>query len=148
MLDNDNLLLTEEEKSPNQSKNDEKAEETEHIAQSKQKIEAIKNEVQVNADVGVAVSSQEGQENLYSALRITAQGKVFKGTAGETDAYFLTYLDGNPLKSVPYGKLALTKKVIDLGKGGRFNLEGEYTFTGKNGNIMKYGLSYGGQLKN
>jgi hypothetical protein len=38
--------------------------------------------------------------------------------------------------------------MVNLGKGRTFNLEGEYTFTGKSGNIMKYGLSYGGQLKN
>jgi hypothetical protein len=55
--------------------------------------------------------------------------------------YSFMDMDGNLLKSVPFGMVQLSKQVY---KG--LNIEGVYTFTGKGKNAMKYGISYAGAL--
>jgi hypothetical protein len=55
--------------------------------------------------------------------------------------YAFMDMDGNPLKSTPYGQLHLSQRVY---KG--LNIEGEYEFTGAGKNNMRYGISYAGNL--
>ncbi|MDR0650637.1 MAG: hypothetical protein LBG59_04475 [Candidatus Peribacteria bacterium] len=74
-------------------------------------------------------------------MRTEVAGKFFKGDILQTDMYAFMDMDGNPLTSIPFGKVQLSKQIY---KG--WNIEGIYTFTGKGNNTMQYGISYAGAL--
>jgi hypothetical protein len=117
----------------------------------KQEPKEPTNEVYVGISKGVAFGKDgagasgvsEQQKDVYSTAKAEVAGSFFKGGVLQTDMYAFMDMDGNPLKSAPYGQVHLSKQVY---KG--LNIEGLYEFTGTGKNPMKYGISYAGNLPN